>query len=169
MSTSNTITKTDLQNIINAIFPATTEDMTQAQIDAFVASLNYSGVHAVDCVVEEGTSEDWKYRKWNSGRFDAWYKGTVTQAITSSAGNVYMASSTASILGPSAIKISSTNDVDCVYVSAYTSSYTVWTATFSASKESDSKFSFTFRLCSGSSRTSTDYTVRAYVSGIYTS
>lgn len=43
MSTSNTVTKTDLQNIINAIFPATTEDMSQAQIDAFVASLNCQG------------------------------------------------------------------------------------------------------------------------------
>ena len=40
MSTSNTITKTDLQNIINAIFPATTEDMTEAQIDAFIDSLD---------------------------------------------------------------------------------------------------------------------------------
>ena len=44
MSTSNTVTKTDLQNIINAIFPATTEDMSQAQIDAFVASLSCVGL-----------------------------------------------------------------------------------------------------------------------------
>lgn len=43
MTTSNTITKTDLENIINAIFPATSEDMTQAQIDAFIASLNVNG------------------------------------------------------------------------------------------------------------------------------
>lgn len=43
MTTSNTVTKTDLENIINAIFPATTEDMTQAQIDAFVASLACHG------------------------------------------------------------------------------------------------------------------------------
>ena len=43
MTTSNTITKTDLENIINAIFPATSEDMTQAQIDAFVAGLAING------------------------------------------------------------------------------------------------------------------------------
>lgn len=48
MTTSNTVTKTDLENIINAIFPATTEDMTQAQIDAFVASLNTSGTSVLD-------------------------------------------------------------------------------------------------------------------------
>lgn len=40
---SETITRNDLTNIINEIFPATTEDMTQAQIDDFVASLNTSG------------------------------------------------------------------------------------------------------------------------------
>lgn len=40
---SETITRNDLTNIINEIFPATTEDMTQAQIDAFVASLDYQG------------------------------------------------------------------------------------------------------------------------------
>ena len=71
MTTSNTVTKTDLQNIINAIFPATTEDMTQAQINAFVASLNVSGINAADYIVEEGTSDGWAYRKWHSGRMVA--------------------------------------------------------------------------------------------------
>ena len=75
MSTSNTVTKTDLQNIINAIFPATTEDMTQAQIDAFIASLNTTGIHAVDYVIEQGSSGNWQYTKWNSGKLEQWYHG----------------------------------------------------------------------------------------------
>ena len=88
MSTSNTITKTDLQNIINAIFPATTEDMTQAQIDAFVNSLSCIGINAVDYIVEKGTSGKWLYRKWTSGRYEAWYdSGSTTVTCSTSGGN----------------------------------------------------------------------------------
>lgn len=28
----------------------------------------------VDYVVEEGTNTGWEYRKWNSGKLEAWYK-----------------------------------------------------------------------------------------------
>ena len=77
MSTSNTITKTDLQNIINAIFPATTEDMTQAQVDAFVASLNVAGVDAVDYIVEQGSNSNGIYRKWDSGILEQWGHTTI--------------------------------------------------------------------------------------------
>ena len=89
MTTSNTVTKTDLQNIINAIFPATTEDMTQAQIDAFVASLNCVGINAVDYVVEQGVSSDTTYRKWNSGVAECWIYTTQNVAINSTYGSLY--------------------------------------------------------------------------------
>lgn len=32
----------------------------------------------VDYVVAEGTSGSWTYRKWNSGKFEAWYSGTAS-------------------------------------------------------------------------------------------
>ena len=121
-----------------------------------------------DYITFQGTSGNWYYRKWNSGRFEAWYRGTATQAITSSAGNVYMASSSSTLTLPSAIKVASVNDVDTIYITANTSSYTVWTALFSPSVSSN-VFSCTYRLCSGGSRTSTDYPIRAYVAGTYTS
>ena len=90
MSTSNTVTKTDLQNIINAIFPATTEDMTQAQIDAFIASLNTTGIHAVDYVVDQGTSGNWTYIKWNSGKCEQWYYGNPgAYTVGTARGNWY--------------------------------------------------------------------------------
>ena len=96
MSTSNTVTKTDLQNIINAIFPATTEDMSQAQIDAFVASLSCVGINAVDYVVEEGSGYNGRYRKWNSGRAEWWYHTYSASGLTTAVWTspVYYADST---------------------------------------------------------------------------
>lgn len=38
--------------------------------------------HAVvaDYVTESGTNGNWKYRKWKSGRYDAYYRGTINLA-----------------------------------------------------------------------------------------
>lgn len=46
-------------------------------------SLTDTGV-AVDYVVEQGTSGDWTYRKWNSGVSEGWYKHTYTGVNISS-------------------------------------------------------------------------------------
>ena len=81
---SEAITKNDLTNIINAIFPATTEDMSQAQIDAFIASLNVIGINAVDYVVEEGTSGIWTYQKWNSGKAECWGQKVGSYSVNTS-------------------------------------------------------------------------------------
>jgi len=51
MSTSETITRTDLANILNEVLPST----------------------AVDYIVEQGTN----YRKWNSGLAECWGTGTI--------------------------------------------------------------------------------------------
>ena len=59
MSYSETITRTDLTNILNEVLPNT----------------------SVDYIVEQGTSGIWTYRKWNSGIAECW--GTVSWSITS--------------------------------------------------------------------------------------
>lgn len=55
MSTSETITRTDLTNILNEILPNT----------------------SVDYIVEQGTTDGWKWRKWNSGRYEAEKKDNI--------------------------------------------------------------------------------------------
>ena len=67
MSTSETITRTDLTNILNEVLPNT----------------------SVDYIVEQGTSGIWTYRKWNSGIAECW--GTYSYAITGTTqwGSVY--------------------------------------------------------------------------------
>lgn len=41
-----------------------------------------TNVLSVDFIVEQGTDSGWTYRKWNSGIFEAWYKGTLTVSCT---------------------------------------------------------------------------------------
>lgn len=69
MSTSNTITKADLKAILDEIFP---NDM-------------------VDYVVAEGTDNNWEYRKWKNGTFEAWrsYDASGLVMGTSSMGTYY--------------------------------------------------------------------------------
>ena len=78
MSTSNTITKNDLQNIINAIFPATTEDMTQAQISTFISSLNISSVLLSQFIITD---------TFDSGTV-SWSAGTVGTRATQISTNI---------------------------------------------------------------------------------
>lgn len=46
---------------------------------------------AVDYIVEQGTDNGWKYRKWNNGDYDAWrdYNSTGMSLTSSSAGTYY--------------------------------------------------------------------------------
>ena len=84
MSTSNTLTKTDLANILNEIVAIDGTDMTSQEIEDFVDSLDTTAIHAVDYVVEEGTSTDGRgrWRKWNSGRAEFWYHYNVVGVTT---------------------------------------------------------------------------------------
>lgn len=88
---SETITRNDLVNIIDKIVAIDGTDMTAQEIDDFVNSLNVTGIHAVDYVVEQGTDNSWTYRKWNSGLFEAWryYQASSMTITTSSAGTYY--------------------------------------------------------------------------------
>ena len=60
---------------------ASMKDMTtgsSGEVEDFVNSLNVSGGGLGDFVIEQGTSGDWTYRKWNSGVAEAW--GTYSSA-----------------------------------------------------------------------------------------
>ena len=83
MSTSETITRTDLANILNEVLPNT----------------------SVDYIVEQGTSGIWTYRKWNSGNLEAWGYDSQSWANTTALASHYYGqkSYTISALGFTAI------------------------------------------------------------------
>lgn len=87
---SKTITQNDLTNILNEIFPATSDDMTPAQIEDFVQSLNAVATSSVDYIVEQGQEGIWTYRKWNSGIAECWGITSYESAAFSASGNVFM-------------------------------------------------------------------------------
>lgn len=102
MSTDNTITKTDLKNILEEIgniggssdaTPTPTanataafdssahmnsEDMSSSDVSNFIDGLNTTVGDYIqrdelaDYIVEQGTSGIWTYRKWNSGIAECW-------------------------------------------------------------------------------------------------
>ena len=43
----------------------------------------------IDYVIKESSSSTWKYRKWASGKIEAWYKGVISASATTATGNVY--------------------------------------------------------------------------------
>lgn len=60
-----------------------------------------------DYVTEQGTSGSWRYRKWNSGKIEAWFEGTFSCAASTTArGSLYY--STWSLTIPSAIGFTAT-------------------------------------------------------------
>ena len=64
-------------------------DMTAAEVTNFVNSLNVTGIHAVDYVVEEGKSGDSSYRKWNSGIAECWIRTEQNVAINGAYGSLF--------------------------------------------------------------------------------
>lgn len=99
MSTSNTLTKTDLANILNEIVAIDGTDMTSQEIEDFVDSLDTTAIHAVDYVVEQGTSGNWTYRKWNSGRYELMRRTSDSFAITNQLGQTYYGNKSFDISG----------------------------------------------------------------------
>lgn len=59
--------------------------MTEAELNAFLDSLNRNFRGSVDWVVEEGDSGIWKYVKWNSGRVELWGAFQQTQTAYATA------------------------------------------------------------------------------------
>ena len=77
MSTGNTITKTDLKNILEQTIP--TVDHVKDQL--------------ADYIVDQGTDGIWTYRKWNSGIAECWGRGAVTTySCTTQSGNLWYTS-----------------------------------------------------------------------------
>ncbi len=63
------------------------EDMTSQEVSDFVDSLDVHCERAVDYIIEQGTSGNWKYRKWASGKIEAWgYQTYSSIAINISSG-----------------------------------------------------------------------------------
>lgn len=109
-----------------------------------------------DYVTEEGTSGNWQYRKWNSGIVEAWYSTTGSLTINSAIGSLYQTSSNASITLPSGLF----NSVQYGKVDVANSSWGAWTYILTVSTTS-----ITYRAFSASSRSSSTYTIMAYVKG----
>lgn len=55
------------------------------------ATISIKGAALSDFVVQQGTSGNWYYRKWNSGRAECWGNIPINTAITSSIGSIYYA------------------------------------------------------------------------------
>ena len=99
MTTSNTITKTDLENILNEVLPSC----------------------AVDYVVEQGTSGYWTYRKWDSGIAEMWFNGSTTVAIATTAGSLYTSNTDTKLNYPFTL-----NSVHYASITAHSISYAIW-------------------------------------------
>lgn len=96
---SETITRNDLTNILNEVVAIDGTDMTAQEIQDFVDSLNVTGIHAVDYIVEQGTDGIWTYRKWNSGVYELWGYTTNSCAMTNALGETYYGTVNVSISG----------------------------------------------------------------------
>lgn len=131
-------------------------DMTSQEVDDFVSSLDVTGLNVVDYVVEQGTSGEWTYKKWNSKTFEAWCTSSYTGTITAGSGSIYYLNASRSL--PS-IGIASVQ-----YASAeYTGGELTWCKLGTISTTA---IGYTF--CSSISRgTSTARTVMFYVVGTW--
>ena len=58
---------------------------------ATTAAAACSNLGIADYIVEQGTSEIWTYKKWNSGIVEAWANVSTTQAIATALGGIYRA------------------------------------------------------------------------------
>lgn len=71
---ANTISKFDNSAKMNST------DMTSTEITNLVNSLDAQGANLADYVIEQGISDSWTYRKWNSGIAECWeiWTGNLT-------------------------------------------------------------------------------------------
>lgn len=82
---SEAITKNDLEEILNGVFPA-----------KYPASEIGNGI--ANYVIDYGNDNGWDYRRWNDGTYEAWryYQATGLNCTSSSAGTYYGGSVTLS-------------------------------------------------------------------------
>lgn len=86
---SNTINKVVYDG--NVLIDLTDLDVTAGDVVSGVTFIMKDGTKAVgtlsmaDYVIEEGTSGNWRYTKWNSGKYECWYHanyGDITLSTT---------------------------------------------------------------------------------------
>ena len=90
---------------------------------------------AVDYIVEQGTSDGWTYRKWNSGIAECWCNISESFAMTNALGSVYYGQKSYSIssLGFNAIgDIQVTGNCAAYYVTTKVESYSTTSLTLTA-------------------------------------
>ena len=115
-----------------------------------------------DYVIENGTTSGWTYRKWASGKVQAWYNLSVTGTIATASGNIYISDATPSIQVPASV-MSSSDNVQARITSP--GSYMCWLASCSGRKPSSRQVG-QFYLCRGSKdSTSRTRTIEFYVEG----
>lgn len=83
---STDMTSEEVTTLVNGLSFRNDIDMTQEELQTFLSNLNLYGINAIDYIVEEGTSGNWSYRKWNSGIGECW--GTFAFTGVSSAGTI---------------------------------------------------------------------------------
>lgn len=111
------------------------------------------------CVVESGTTNGWRYKKFSDGTFEAWreYNGSMT--LTTAVGSLYTSANTVSVSMPTAINIT---DILHANVTVLYGGYPVWTALRAATPSS-----LTFQALSTASRTQNTYPIQVYMYGTY--
>lgn len=63
--------------ITNWIAHPVAPSMTEEEVNDFIDDLNRDFRGSVDWIVEEGISDFWTYRKWNSGIAECWGSTTI--------------------------------------------------------------------------------------------
>lgn len=114
---------------------------------------------SLDYITSQGTSGNWSYRKWNSGKVEVWLHETnATLAITSAVGSMYQSSPNITRTIPSAVTLTS---VSYSNVDIKNANYSVWASTWNCSTTT-----IYFRAMSALQRTSASgYTIDAYIVG----
>lgn len=124
------------------------------------ALYHVNGAPISDFVVEQGTSGNWSYRKYNSGIYEAWYTGTNTFAIDgrfASNSPVLWYGATQNLSLPFAV-----TSIQYVDVKALYSNWGVWTAITQADSGG-----IKYQAFSALARTSATYAIRGYIKGTY--
>ncbi len=68
-------------------YPTYSISSTRAQIDSVIST--YESTYEKDYVIENGTSGNWTYRKWASGKAECWGYPSVSAAAPTKYSNLY--------------------------------------------------------------------------------
>lgn len=142
--TSDTV---EPQYLVNGI---TAHDKSGASINGAI----------MDYIVEQGTDNNWNYRKWNSGVMEAWrYVSGLSANIATKVTNVYQTASNLTISMPTTNTFQS---VTSVQILPECSSYGIWVNGYSHSTSQ-----IAYRLMSAASRSNASFGLNLFVTGTW--